>query len=387
MRDYFARRLLLIPPTLLGITLIVFLITRIVPGGPIERAIMESKDGGRGGRRRRLARRCGSRRALRGADEPAEGLLRLRQAAARSLPRVARSRRRGDLGTSYRFNEPVLGIILERMPGLPDLRSHHPFLVYHLHSARHPEGHQAPHLLDNLSSALIFTGYAIPGYALGAVLVVYLAARRGWFPMGGFVGRDFSELSLPGKLGDFAHHAGLPLLCYSVGSFALVTLLMKNHLMDNLAADFVRTAVAKGVSFRGAVIKHAFRNSLIPIATHFGQHFTMLVTGSFLIEFIFDIDGMGLLGYTSVVDRDYPTVMGVFLITSLLLLIGNIVSDILVAWSIRGCASSSPSAAPWISVFPVFSSIPSRGRSCDGSARSGGAMLAFLILSGLILLS
>ena len=101
--------------------------------------------------------------------------------------------------------------------------------------------------------------------------------------------------------------------------------------MDNLAADYVRTAIAKGVPFRQAVLKHALRNSLIPIATTFGQNITLLVSGSFLIESIFDIDGFGLLGLTSILDRDYPVVMGVVLLSSLLLLIGNILSDILVA--------------------------------------------------------
>ncbi len=329
MRDYFIRRFLLIPPTLLGITLIVFLITRVVPGGPIERAIMEAQmadsagssraDSGRGAiSEEQLAQL----KAYYGFDRPAL------PAYVVWLGKVVR----GDLGTSYRFNEPVLGIILERIPvsltyGLITL-----FLVYTvciplgvLKAIRHRT------VIDNVTSVLIFTGYAIPGYALGALFVVYLAARNGWFPMGGFVSRDFSELSFFGQAGDFAHHAVLPLLCYTIGSFALVTLLMKNHLMDNLAADYIRTAVAKGVSFRAAVIKHALRNSLIPIATHFGQNFTLLITGSFLIEFIFDINGMGLLGYTSVVDRDYPTVMGVLLISSLLLLVGHIVSDVLVA--------------------------------------------------------
>ena len=98
-----------------------------------------------------------------------------------------------------------------------------------------------------------------------------------------------------------------------------------------LARLGVRTAVAKGVSFRQAVLKHALRNSLIPLATYFGQSVTVLVGGSFLVEFIFDINGMGLLGYTSVVDRDYPTVMGVLLISSLLLLLGHILADVLVA--------------------------------------------------------
>jgi len=330
MRDYFLRRFLLIPPTLLGITLIVFLITRVVPGGPIERAIMDSQmaDTAGGGSRADAGRGAISEaqmdqlKAYYGFDRPPV------IAYFKWLGKVVT----GDLGMSYRFSEPVLTIILERIPvsltyGVITL-----LLVYLiciplgvLKAIKHRTA------IDNATSVLVFTGYAIPGYALGAILVVYLSARRGWFPMGGFVGRDFGDLSFLGKLTDFAHHAALPLLCYSIGSFALVTLLMKNNLMDNLAADFIRTAVAKGVSFRSAVVKHALRNSLIPIATHFGQHFTILVTGSFLIEMIFDINGMGLLGYTSVVDRDYPTVMGVLLISSLLLLLGNIVSDVLVA--------------------------------------------------------
>jgi microcin C transport system permease protein len=329
MRDYFLRRFLLIPPTLLGITLIVFLITRVVPGGPLERSLIEAQMGDMGGGRADTGRGAISEeqmaqlKAYYGFDQPpvTAYLLWLKKIVT------------GDFGMSYRFNEPVLQIILERVPVsltygfitlLPGLRC--------LHTAGCDQGHQAPHANRQHHFRPVFTGYAIPGYALGAILVVYLAARCGWFPMGGFTSKAISMTSACfGKLGDFAHHAALPLFCYTVGSFALVTLLMKNHLMDNLAADFIRTAVAKGVSFRAAVVKHALRNSLIPIATHLGQHFTLLVTGSFLIEFIFDINGMGLLGYTSVVDRDYPTVMGVLLISSMLILIGHIVSDVLVA--------------------------------------------------------
>jgi microcin C transport system permease protein len=101
--------------------------------------------------------------------------------------------------------------------------------------------------------------------------------------------------------------------------------------MDNLAADYIRTALAKGVAFKDAVKKHALRNSLIPVATNLGHQVTLFVTGSFLIEAIFDIDGFGLLGFTSVVERDYPVVMGVILLSSSLMLVGNIVSDMLVA--------------------------------------------------------
>lgn len=330
MREYFIRRFLLIPLTLLGITLVVFLITRVVPGGPIERAIMESRvasdtngrvsaDAGRGGISEEQMQAL---KEYYGFDQPPL------QAYLTWLGKVVR----GDLGVSYRYGEPVLKVIRERIPvsllyGLVTLA-----LVY---SVCIPLGilkaikHRS--LTDNVTSMVIFIGYAIPGYALGAILVVYLAARWGWFPMGGFRSAEFEDLSLLRQVGDLAYHAVLPLLCYTIGSFAFVTLLLKNQLMDNLAADFVRTAVAKGVSFRQAVFRHALRNSLIPLATYFGQSVTVLVGGSFLIEFIFDINGMGLLGYTSVVDRDYPTVMGVLLLSSLLLLVGNIIADVLVA--------------------------------------------------------
>ena len=121
------------------------------------------------------------------------------------------------------------------------------------------------------------------------------------------------------------------LCCAVAGSFALTTFMMKNALMDNLSADYVRTAVAKGNNFSQAIRRHALRNSLIPIATSFGQNIAFLLSGSFLIETIFNIDGIGLLGYEAVVERDYPVVMGILVISSGLFLLGNILSDICVA--------------------------------------------------------
>ncbi len=329
MRDYFLRRFLLIPPTLLGVTLIVFVITRFVPGGPMERAMAEAQQaalsGGRGGASQTMAlseSQLDQLRAYYGFDKPvliSYGLW---------LGKIVR----GDLGKSYRYNEPVWDIIKARFPVS---------LFYGLITLVITYGISIPlgvakaikhrTFLDNASSVLIFAGYAIPGYVLGALLLLFFAARLEWFPMGGFTSYDFDDLSPMAQVWDLVHHATLPLVCYLVGSFAVTTLLMKNHLMDNLAADYIRTAVAKGVSFRSAVLKHALRNSMIPIATTFGQNITLLVSGSFLIETIFDIDGFGLLGYTSIVDRDYPVVMGVIFLSSLLLLVGNILSDALVA--------------------------------------------------------
>jgi microcin C transport system permease protein len=116
-----------------------------------------------------------------------------------------------------------------------------------------------------------------------------------------------------------------------VGSFSVMTFLMKNTLLDNLSSDYVRTAIAKGLPFKQAVFRHALRNSLIPIATHFGNNISIILMGSFLIEKVFNINGMGLLGYEAIIERDYPVVLGILVISSLLLLIGNILSDICVA--------------------------------------------------------
>jgi len=330
MRDYFIRRFLLIPPTLLGVTIIVFAITRLVPGGPLERAIMESQQFNNSGATSQMA---GADMALSeaqlkklqeyyGFDKP------VLESYVDWLGKVVQ----GDLGSSYRYNEPVWDVIRDRFPvslyyGLVTLVITYivciPLGV--LKAIKHKT------VVDNVTSILIFVGYAIPGYALGSLLLLYFSVRLEWFPMGGFVSLSFEEKDTIGKTMDLINHSVLPLICYLIGSFALVTLLLKNHLMDNLASDYIRTAIAKGVSFRQAVTRHAMRNSMIPIATTFGQNIVLLVSGSFLIETIFDIDGFGLLGLTAILDRDYPVVMGVVLLASFLLLIGNIISDVLVA--------------------------------------------------------
>jgi microcin C transport system permease protein len=316
---------------LIGVTIIVFAITRLVPGGPLERAIMESQmmdaTGGSvsqsAGQGMAISEaQLAQLKAYYGFDKPLLESYIIWTGKVQS----------GDLGSSYRYNEPVWDVIQSRFPvsiyyGLITL-----VLTYLVciplgvvKAVRHRSA------IDTASSIVIFIGYAIPGYALGSLLLLYFSVKLEWLPMGGFVSFSFYDKTLWGQIKDLLEHSVMPLICYMVGSFALVTLLLKNHLMDNLAADYVRTAIAKGVPFRRAVFSHALRNSLIPIATTFGQSITLLVGGSFLIEFIFDINGFGLLGLTSILDRDYPVVMGVVLLGSLLLLIGNVLSDILVA--------------------------------------------------------
>ncbi len=331
MGSYFLKRLALIPPTLLGVTLIVFAITRLVPGGPLERAIMEAQVAGADAMS--FSSSAGQNMAISDAQlEQLKAYYGFDKPILESYVIWVGKILTGDLGTSYRYNEPVWNVIKDRFPisiyyGLVTL-----ILTYAVciplglvKAVRHRTA------VDTASSIFIFIGYAVPGYALGSLLLLFFSVRLDWFPMGGFVSFNYDMLTPAEQWLDVIHHSILPLICYIIGSFALVTMLLKNHLLDNLAADYIRTAIAKGVSFKQAVLRHALRNSMIPIATTFGQNITLLVGGSFLIESIFDIDGFGLLGLTSILDRDYPVVMGVVLLSSLLLLIGNVLSDLLVA--------------------------------------------------------
>jgi microcin C transport system permease protein len=238
----------------------------------------------------------------------------------------------GDLGRSTVYNDPVHEMIFSRMPVAMYFGLLTMILTYAvclplgvLKALKHRT------FIDTWSSVLIFIGYSIPGFALGAIMLVYLGARMNWFPLFGLTSPDFEQLGNWEKLKDLAHHTVLPLICYVIGSFAMMTMLTKNSLMDHLAADYVRTAVAKGVSFRKAVFGHAFRNSMVPIATSLGDLVTIFVGGSMLIETVFDIQGFGLLQYQAVLARDVPVIMGTLAIAAFLMLIGQVISDFCVA--------------------------------------------------------
>jgi microcin C transport system permease protein len=238
----------------------------------------------------------------------------------------------GDLGRSTVYNDPVHEMILARMPVAVYFGLLTAIITY---SVCLPLGilkalkHRT--FIDTSSSLLIFLGYSIPGFALGAILLVHLGARMNLFPLFGLTSPGFDDLNHLEKIKDLAHHTVLPLLCYVIGSFAMLTMLTKNNLMDNLAADYVRTAVAKGVSFPKAVFGHAFRNSMIPVATSLGSLVEIFIGGSMLIETVFDIQGFGLLQYQSVIARDVPVIMGTLTIAAFLMLLGHVISDFIVA--------------------------------------------------------
>ncbi len=329
MRSYFLRRFLLIIPTFLGITLVSFIIMHLVPGGPVERAIMHYRLGQQHGE-------LGQRGDMLNTMLTQDAIEQMRAYYGFNKPLLLRYGRwlwnllRLNLGTSYAYGDPVWDVIKSRLPvslyfgilgfiltylvciplGVVKAITHHTWF-------------------DTISSILVFIGYATPGFALGIVLLVVFGGGSFWdvFPLGGFVSNNFSDLSLWAKVWDVIHHTILPVICYMVSSFATLTMLMKNSLMEHLNQEYILTAFSKGLPAKTVIFKHALRNSLIPLATGFGNALSIILAGSFLIERVFNIDGMGLLGYTSIIDRDYPVVLGILVISSLLTLVGNIVSD------------------------------------------------------------
>jgi microcin C transport system permease protein len=335
MATYFLRRLLLMIPTFLGITVLVFTIMQFVPGGPIEQAIMKMKmaaasEGGGGG--------GAMGAAAVSVDMPIESIEELKKQFRFDKPVPVRyvlwlnDLLHLNLGKSYKYNEPVWDVIRSRFPvsiyfGLIG------FLLAYLvciplgvfKALRHGSR------FDFITSTIVFIGYSIPGWALGAALLVLLGGGSFWdvVPLGGFRSENWAQLGPWEKITDQVHHTILPVLCYMVGSFASLTVLMKNSLLDNLGQDYVRTAFAKGLSERRVVFLHAMRNSLIPIATGLGHAISLVMAGSYLIERVFNINGIGYLGFDAVVERDYAVVMGILVINTALTLIGNILSDVL----------------------------------------------------------
>jgi microcin C transport system permease protein len=240
-----------------------------------------------------------------------------------------------DLGRSYTYAEPAWDVIKSKFPislffGLTSfILSYSVCIPLGLWKAlKHRSG------FDTASSIVIFAGYVIPGFALGVLLLTFLAGGGylDWFPLSGIVSDDWESLSFFGKAGDFLWHMTLPLACYMASEFAFLTLLMKNALLEEMSKDYMRTALLQGMTFRQAAWKHALRNALIPLATRAGEVFTLMFAGALLIEKVFDIDGMGLLAYNSIENRDYNVVLGIILVSSFLAMLGRLFSDLLYVW-------------------------------------------------------
>ena len=333
MTAYLLRRLLLMIPTLLGISVIVFTLVQIVPGGPVEQAIRRMRGGsnagetggGSGGSSVQAGLTPAAIAELKkfyGFDKPVA----VRYAIW--LGKVVRL----DLGTSYQYRKPVWDLIRARIPISLAIAGTGFFLAYivcvplGVYKAVHHRTWR-----DAITSILVFLGFAIPEFALGMLLLVLFGGGSFWdlIPLSGITSDTFSSMSAGAQVKDVLHHLAGPLLCYMIGSFAAITIITKNSLLEVLGADYVRTALAKGLPFRTVLYKHALRNALIPLATGFGQVLSVIVASSLLIEVVFGIHGMGLLAYEAITQRDYPVTLGLIIVGALLSLLGNLISDVL----------------------------------------------------------
>ena len=242
----------------------------------------------------------------------------------------------GNLGKSYTYLKPVTEVMKPRFKislffGLTGI-----FLSYLICiplGIKKALNHGTA--FDFGSSVIIFIAYSIPGWALGGVLLVLFGGGSFFdiFPLGGF--RSPSEiwdtLTPFQKIVDQIHHMILPIIAWSIGSFATLTVLMKNSLLENLSQDYVRTAFAKGIKETRVIWYHAMRNSLIPIASGIGHILGVVIAGSYFIERMFNIDGFGRLAYEAILSRDYPVTLGYLVIVVIIRLLGNIISDLVLA--------------------------------------------------------
>jgi microcin C transport system permease protein len=239
---------------------------------------------------------------------------------------------RMDFGESFTYGEPVIDVITSKFPvslqfGIVSL-----ILTYLVCI---PLGVKkaltAGQSFDRLSGILLYIAYSVPPLVLGIFLIVVFAGESylSWFPIGGLYSDNYETLSTFGKILDRTHHFVLPTICYLIGGFTELTLLTRNSMLDIIKSDYIRTARAKGLSEKVVVYKHALRNALIPVATGLGGYLAVFLTGSLIIEKIFNLDGIGLLSYSSILSRDYNVVMGLLFLSSMALMIGNLVSDLI----------------------------------------------------------
>jgi microcin C transport system permease protein len=237
-----------------------------------------------------------------------------------------------DFGNSFKYEEPVIDVIVSKFPvslqfGIVSL------ILTYLISV--PLGIfmalREGKAFDLTASFLLFVTYSVPPFMLGILLIVFLSGGSflDIFPIGGLVSDNYDELSALGKVWDRIHHFVLPLTCYMIGSFTTLSILMKNSILEEIKKDYVRTARAKGLEERTVYLKHALRNALIPVVTGLGSFLGVFFAGSLLLETIFQLDGIGLLSFNSVLARDYNVIMGLLFFQSLLYLVGNLLSDLL----------------------------------------------------------
>ena len=351
MGAYVVRRLLLVIPTLLAIITLNFFIIQAAPGGPVDQAIANML--GMGGAS--LERISGSQ-----GDSDTGGLAQQEQGSRSSRgldPEVVAEIEKQfgfdkplleryftmlgdyltfDFGDSLFKANTVLGLIVERLPVSISLGLWSTLIIYFVSiplGIRKAIKHHQP--FDVWTSWVVVIGNAIPGFLFAILLIIVFAGGSylDWFPLRGLVSGNFSELSWYEKVADYFWHLALPILALVVGGFATLTMLTKNSFLDEINKQYVITARAKGAGERRILYKHVFRNAMLIIIAGFPATFiSMFFTGSLLIEVIFSLEGLGLLGFEATLQRDYPVMFGTLYIFSLLGLLIGIVSDLAYTW-------------------------------------------------------
>ncbi|MBU0943368.1 MAG: ABC transporter permease subunit [Proteobacteria bacterium] len=330
---YILKRVALMIPTLIGVMLITFTVTQFVPGGPVERMVAEMEGLGKGGEAGGTtsfyrgnsgldSSRVETLRELYGFDKP----------PLQRFLTMMKNYLVLDFGSSYYYHQSVVDLVISRLPVSMSLGLWSFFIVYGFciplgitKAVR--DGSR----FDILTSTAILIGYAIPGFVLAIVLIVLFGGGSFWniFPLRGLVSDNWAEMGLLQKILDYLWHMVLPIISSAVGSLAVMTLLTKNSFLEEIRKQYVLTARAKGLSEQQVLYKHVFRNGIIPIITGFPGYFiASFFTGSLLIETIFSLNGMGLLAYQSVLNRDYPVVLGTLYFFTIIGLVSRLLSDL-----------------------------------------------------------
>ncbi|MHA6644409.1 microcin C ABC transporter permease YejB [Mesorhizobium sp. A623] len=355
MGSYILRRILLMIPTLLGIMAISFAVIQFAPGGPVEQIIANltgpgggasdrlggGGGGDSGGRNFEVGGDTGSKyRGAQGLDP--EFIAKLEKQFGFDKPPLERFGKmiwdyaRFDFGDSYFRDISVLDLILEKMPVSISLGLWITLISYLISI---PLGIRKAvkdgSAFDVWTSGIVIVAYAIPGFLFAILLMVLFAGGSfyDWFPLRGLTSDNWEQLSWPARILDYFWHLALPLTAMSLSAFATTTLLTKNSFLDEIRKQYVVTARAKGLSERQVLYGHVFRNAMLIVIAGFpGAFISAFFTGSLLIENIFSLDGLGLLGFRSIVERDYPVVFANLFIFSLMGLAVSLISDLIYTW-------------------------------------------------------
>lgn len=343
MRRYILKRLLLIPLTLLGILTVNFVIIQLSPGGPVEYVLAKYSGMNTDSKAQFTStgdvQNSSSNSAYQGAQGVPEDLIEeLNKQFGFDKPLGARFWKmikdyaRFDFGKSYYQDKTVLSLISERMPVSVSLGLWSTLIIYLIAI---PLGIKKALYdgtkFDMSTTVAVVVGSAIPVFLLAVFLIVFLAGGTYFqiFPLRGLVSDNFDALDTIGKIKDYFWHITLPVLCIVIGGFASLTMLTKNSFLDEISKQYVLTARAKGLSEKDILYKHVFRNAMLIIIAGFpALLMKMLFTGSVLIEVVFSLNGLGLLGYEAIMTRDYPVIFGTLYVFALLGLVLKLISDI-----------------------------------------------------------